>query len=267
MKTLLNFFWFWCLFINCLIGNEIEPVSITISGSNTVSNILIEPYKKEIEKNANLVLTVKVNGSIEGLTDLALGRCNIAMISATLESIASILNEGVFGFIKLEEYEQFKIGESDAVFITNKKNPIEYLTLDQLKRIAMGDILNWNLVGGNDERIIFFTMFKGDGVRTTIQDQLLKGDFFGIYTTAVRDSKLLEAVVGHLPGAMGIDNVYGVTDLVKVIKTETNFSQPLILVTKGKPNSELARLIDVVKDVNAKATKSKIKVNNETNKM
>lgn len=241
------------LMLNCsLIGEEGKPEEIFICGSNTVNTVLIDRYKSEIEKAANVILKVNVTGSIDGLRDLALGRCNVAMISASIESIAAILNEKIDGFIRLEDYKEFKIGESAAVFIVNKKNPVEYLTLEQLKRISMGDIMNWDLVGGKDERIIYFTMLKGDGVRTTIQDQLLKGDYFGVYTTELRDSSVLEAVVGHLPEAMGIDNVDNITDLVKTVKTDKDFIQPLILVTKGEPNSELARFIDVVKTIYSK---------------
>lgn len=222
---------------------------IYINGSNTVNNLLFVPHQEAIERRANVVLKIVVNGSNNGLRDLALGRCDIAMISAPLNSEAKFLNEKIPGFIHLELYKEFKIGESSVVFIVNKNNPIDHLSLDQLRRICIGDILNWKGVGGKDSRILFFTTHKGDGVRTVVQEQLLKGDFFGVYTTQVYDNSVLTSIVSVLSEAIGISNIQNTTDSVKVVQTDVAFIQPLILVTRTNPSSELETLIKILQDI------------------
>lgn len=224
---------------------------IYINGSSSFDSILLSPYKDEIEKKTNVSLKIFVNGSEHGLRDLALGRCDIAMISGTLESLADSLNAQIPNLIQLDQYTSSKIGESSVVFIVNKKNPIDYLPPDTLRQICVGDIKNWKPLGGIDTRIILFTMQRGDGIRTTIQDELLKGDFFGVYTTMLRNSEVMNEIVAYIPGAIGTNNISAVNDSVKILKTDTAFTQPLILVSKANARPEVLAFINTLKDITA----------------
>lgn len=224
---------------------------ISINGSSTFNSILLTPYKDEIEKKANVTLEIFVNSSEHGLRDLALGRCDIAMISSTFESLANNLNTQIPNLIQLDQYTSFKLGESSVVFIVNKKNPIDYLPSDTLRRICVGDIKNWKTLGGVNSRIIFFTMQRGDGIRTAIQNELLKGDFFGVYTTMLRNSEVMNELVSYLPEAIGTNNIKAVNDSVKILKTDTDFTQPLILITKTNSRPEVLAFINILKDIAA----------------
>lgn len=222
---------------------------IYINGSSTVDSILLTPFKNEIEKMANVTIKDSVKKSEYGLRDLALGRCDIAMISGTLKSLAEILNDQLPNLIQLDQYQEFKLGESSVVFIVNKKNPIDFLPSDTLRRICIGDILNWELLGGKDSRVIFFTMERGDGVRTVIQDELLKGDFFGVYTTVLKNSSVMNDLVGYLTEAIGTNNIYNVNDSVKILKTDITLTQPLTLVTKSNARPEILAFINTLQKI------------------
>ena len=52
--------------------------------------------------------------------------------------------------------EQKAIGRDALVFIVNEDNPVQSLTLQQLKDIYAGAITNWKDVGGKDQEIIAF---------------------------------------------------------------------------------------------------------------
>ena len=52
--------------------------------------------------------------------------------------------------------EQKAIGRDALVFIVNEDNPVQSLTLQQLKDIYAGTITNWKDVGGKDQEIIAF---------------------------------------------------------------------------------------------------------------
>ncbi len=249
MKMLRNFFLFAIIgwFNLCVLFAE-KPV-IYVSGSSTVANMIMTPYKGEIEKKANINLEILVKGSEYGLMDLALGRCDIAMISGPLASIAEKVNEYGPNLVRLDQYTEFKLGETSVVFIVNKKNPIDYLQSKELKLICIGDVLNWKELGGSDSRIILFTMEPGVGVRTIVQDILLKGDFWGVYTTVLRSSQAMNYMVQHLPEAIGTINIDEVGDSVKVLKTDVVLTQPLILVTKSNPSAELLAVVNAIKSV------------------
>lgn len=233
----------------CPYSSFAEDSIIYINGSSTVDNILLAPNKAEIEKKANVTLSVSINGSEHGLRDLTVGRCDIAMISGTLQSLADNLNKQIPNFIQLNQFTEFKLGESSVVFIVNKQNSLDYLSSDDLRRICVGDVRNWKAIGGKDSRILFFTMERGDGVRTVVQDLLLKGDFFGVYTTTLRNGEVMNDMIAHLPEAIGTNNISIVDDSVKILKTDISLTQPLILVTNINARPEVISVINSLKAI------------------
>lgn len=61
------------------------------------------------------------------------------------------------------------IGREGFVFFVNKKNPVDNLTLDQVKKIYSGEITNWNQVGGPDIKIKPYQREKGSGSQTALK--------------------------------------------------------------------------------------------------
>lgn len=60
-------------------------------------------------------------------------------------------------------FEYTQIGTEAFVFFVHKDNPVDSLTVEQIKGIYSGEITNWKEVGGNDERIVPFQRNEGSG--------------------------------------------------------------------------------------------------------
>ena len=60
------------------------------------------------------------------------------------------------------------IGREAFVFFVNKKNPIDSLTLEQIRGIYSGEITNWSQVGGNNEEIRAFQRPQDSGSQTAL---------------------------------------------------------------------------------------------------
>jgi len=54
------------------------------------------------------------------------------------------------------KYEAEPVAGEGFVFVVNKNNPVDTLTVEQLKGIYSGKITNWSQVGGNDAKIIAY---------------------------------------------------------------------------------------------------------------
>lgn len=65
-------------------------------------------------------------------------------------------------------FQYTQIGTEAFVFFVHKDNPIEKLTVEQIKGIYSGQITNWSEVGGNDEAIIPFQRNKGSGSQSML---------------------------------------------------------------------------------------------------
>lgn len=60
------------------------------------------------------------------------------------------------------------IGTEAFVFFVHKDNPIDSLSVEQIKGIYSGQITNWKEVGGNDEEIVAFQRNKGSGSQSML---------------------------------------------------------------------------------------------------
>jgi phosphate transport system substrate-binding protein len=86
--------------------------------------------------------------------------------SALELSIAA--NQGVNLTIKPVCYDSF-------VFITHIDNPIDNLTVGQVRAIYSGQITNWSQIGGADWEIVAFQREPGSGSQTAMEEMVMGG--------------------------------------------------------------------------------------------
>lgn len=160
-----------------------------------------------------------------------------------------------------------QIGSEAFVFFVHKDNPIENLTLEQLKDIYSGKITNWREVGGENEKIVPFQRNEGsgsqsmflrlmDGVDVLEPDKETLSDAMGGIIEKVADYK-------NKPTSIGFSFRYYVEGIIKnpdikviaidgVAPTKENIKNgtypiiaPVYAVTyEGNSNENVYRLID-----------------------
>ena len=112
-------------------------------------------------------------GAFKGIVD---GDCDIAFCAKPSdEQVKYGLDKGV-------ELELTPIGREAFVFLVNKNNPVNGLTMDQLKDIYSGKITNWKDVGGANRPINVVQRNQGSGSQTTLEKLFGKdiaSNFFG----------------------------------------------------------------------------------------
>lgn len=72
------------------------------------------------------------------------------------------------------ELETTKVINEGFVFIVNKNNKIDNLTLEQIQKIYSGEITNWNEVGGEDAKIVSFQSPENSESNTEILNLVMK---------------------------------------------------------------------------------------------
>ncbi len=65
-------------------------------------------------------------------------------------------------------FEYTQIGSEAFVFFVHKDNPIDSLTVEQIKGIYSGEITNWSEVGGKNEKIVPFQRNEGSGSQSML---------------------------------------------------------------------------------------------------
>jgi phosphate transport system substrate-binding protein len=82
------------------------------------------------------------------------------------------------------------IGREAFVFFVHEDNPVDSLTMEQVRGIYSGDIRNWEEVGGNSEAVRAFQRPEDSGSQTALQKMM-------------GEQKLMEAPVEDVPEGMG----------------------------------------------------------------
>ena len=138
------------------------------------------------------------------------------------------------------ELEQIPIGKEAFVFIVNKNNPINDLSIDQIKQIYTGKINNWKDLGGEYTPIIALQRAEGSGSQTamlsfmngeemerinqTILGRSIGYSFRYYVESIVKDGKLkMISINGITPNIENIrNNTYPIVDNFYMIYRKNN---------------------------------------------
>ncbi|MDP4179562.1 MAG: substrate-binding domain-containing protein [Bacillota bacterium] len=66
------------------------------------------------------------------------------------------------------------IGKDAFIFVAHKDNPVNNLTINQIRDIYSGKIFNWREVGGEDSDIIAYQREKNSGSQTFMENKVMK---------------------------------------------------------------------------------------------
>ena len=121
--------------------------------------------------------------------------------------IAAEPNEAVFDEMKEAGFEiEMEPFAMDAlVFMVNAGNPVESLTLEQLRGIYTGEITNWSEVGGEDAEIVAFQRNAESGSQVLMEKLVMDG------------TEMTEPPEGYMIASMG-----GLMDAVKEYDNSSN---------------------------------------------
>ncbi len=155
-------------------------------GSTSTLNLDIA-VRNAVLGGGQSVTHTKTYTSFENLLE---GKCD--MIFTTPLSREQIQRMAQIGF----KYEAEPIAGEGFVFVVNKNNPIDTLTIEQIKGIYSGKITNWKELGGNDAEIIAYQRNKDSGS----QNYMIS--FMG-------DTPLMKPVTDIVPASMS-----GILDVI-----------------------------------------------------
>jgi phosphate transport system substrate-binding protein len=214
-----------------------------IHGSSTVSTVL-SSYIADIERNMNVKMNIISSNSHDGLVALHNGEADIAMLSSSPDNFIKQIQG-----LDVKELKSFCIGDTNIVFIVNKKNNLKSTKIDDIKAVLAGVVTNWKELGGDDAEIIVITEYPGGGIRSFIESDVTYQPLVIDIKQMINSSQVIE-VVGKVPNALGTSaSVLIEGKDVDVIRTEKTLFTPLYLVCKEKTD-DIAALIKFIRDYN-----------------
>ena len=235
-------------FLVSTIATHALAETIIIQGSTTFARRLMEPHKAAIEAMSTHELTLIPNKSMPGLIALLEARAHMAMISASLKSETDALQKVMPG-LAYDRLQAHQIINTRVAFGVHPSNRVRKASLNQIRKILLGEITNWSALGGTDLPIRVVMVGGGGGVTTVIESELLSGQRVqGPHVIYVKTPVQLVQVIEQEPGAIGFAQLAltkqrGLPELV----TEQPIEQTLSLVTLGDPTAAMDAVIQATR--------------------
>ena len=180
------------LALSCLLPAQAKAADeIVVNGSTTVLPIMQKVSEAYMADNPNVQIALSGGGSGNGIKALLDGLANIAMSSRDIKGSEK------------ELAARTAVAVDALVPVVNPKNPINELSLDQLKDIYTGKITNWKELGGADANIVVVSRDTSSGTYETWEEMVMKKAKVMPKALLQASNGAVEQVVAKNPNAIG----------------------------------------------------------------
>ena len=126
---------------------------------------------------------------------------------------------------------EYKVALDGLSIYVNESNPIEEITLDQLKAIFTGEIRNWKELGGADQPLTIYSRENSSGTYEFFKEHVLDGRDFHASAQAMPGTAAVLQAVARDPNGIGYGGAaYGAG--AKHLKVKKDASSPAIEPTE-----------------------------------
>ncbi len=176
-----------------------------VSGANLFTDVF-EKFSDGFQSSNQGCKPIMLGSSTgKGISDFLNGETVLVMASRTVNA-----KEKELASSKGLQLSERRVGKTSLAVVTNAKNPVDELSMEQLRKIFAGEITNWKDVGGPDEAIrVTIRAVPDTGAGVLFQQAVLKGapytpqaQVMGSYgTTLLVAEKSMS--IGYVPTASG----------------------------------------------------------------
>jgi len=224
---------------------------ITCSGSTTVLPIAQAAAEAYMDTHPDLNISVRGGGSGVGVAALQNGTVQIANSSRPIKSkeISACKAKGI-------DPRAYVIANDAIAIVVHKGNPIQNLSIKQIKDIYTGKISNWKQVGGPSLPIVVVSRDVASGTFEVFNEKALSGAKVAASAQLLASNNAVVTAVSTTPGAIGYAGLGYITDGVNVVKVENvtpsettakngsyKLARKLYMYTNGKAKGDVANFI------------------------
>lgn len=223
---------------------------LNISGCSVSYLGYLKALSRDYEKKTGTKIVLRAGGSIMGIEDLRDGRIDIA---------ASCKRPDIHS----RDFDHIQVAWDALVVIVHKSNPVNNMSLNDIRGIFSGKIKNFRQIKGNDSEIKVFVSNpkKGlSGVGQSTIDLMLQGKGFssGPNIVFLASTAIVEQMVENNANGFGvtgyssakkrnvkivsIDGVYPTRE--NIVNGRYPFKRPLYLVLPKNPVPEARKFIE-----------------------
>ena len=218
--------------------------AVIVAGSTSV-----QPYAEVLAEEFSLTypgceVDVQGGGSSAGITAAASGAADVGMSSRALKE-----DEQYLWYVE--------IAKDGLAIIVHPDNPLDDLSLEQVRAIYAADILNWSELGGANAKIHVIAREEGSGTRSAFEDLVMAKSLITPKAIVQNSNGAVRQLVSGDVNSIGFISLGLVDDTVKALdlnglkaawKNVANGSYPLfrpfLFITAEEPTGQAKQFID-----------------------
>lgn len=171
-----------------------RPVLITIGGSTALRPVLQALTTEYTRRHANVLFTISGGGSTLG-EEMALSR--------RVDLGASTLFPPDEPTAAQRALVRTPIGVDGLAIVVHSRNEIEGLTMEQLRGLYSGAILDWAEVGGEAGEVRLVSREDGSGARIYFEDRVMQEESVSLTAVVMPTSQDVVDYIAKTPNAIG----------------------------------------------------------------
>jgi len=238
-----------------------EEQSLTVKGSDTMVHLVSAWAEGYMKANPRADVSVTGGGTGTGIAALINGTTDICAASRSMEEKEKKLAEQ-----KGITPKEFAVALDGIAIVVHPANPVNELSLEQLRKIYTGVYTNWSQVAGPDMGIIVLSRESSSGTYIFFQEHVLrKEDYAQTARLMPATSAIIQSATADQGsiGYVGIGYAAEAKDKIKIVNVKMDdksaavtpseetvksgaypIARPLYLYTKGEPSGMSKGFID-----------------------
>lgn len=215
--------------VSALRGEE----KITVKGSDTMVILAQRWAEKYMANHKDINIQVTGGGSGVGIAALINGSTDICNASRSMKQPEREKLKQRYGTSGVE----IKCAMDGLALYVNEANPINELTMQQIKDLYTGKVTNWNQVGGKNEKVILYSRENSSGTYVYFKENVLMNEDFAPSAQNMPGTAAVVNAVARDKSGIGYGGsayAKGIKELkVKADEKATAYSPSLVNIKSG----------------------------------
>jgi phosphate transport system substrate-binding protein len=204
---------------------EAEPTTLTIKGSDTMLPMITALAEAYVKVHPDTQISVMGGGSTVGINAFLDGNIDLCMSSRELST-----EESAKANFRRIAPQDVVVALDGVTVIVHPENPVNELTLGELRQIFNGKIKNWSEVGGPNQAIQVISQNSDSGTSAFFRERVLQNeDYKSGIQLATSNAAVVQSVARELWSIGYIGFAYAQGASVKMIGIKKNSASPAIL--------------------------------------
>jgi len=235
--------------------------SLSIKGSDTMVHLTSSWAEHYMGQHPDAQISVTGGGSGTGIAALLNGTTDICASSREIQG-----KEKELAAQKKIDLVEYAVARDGLAIIVNPANPVAELSMEQLRKIFIGEYTNWKDMGGPDLPIIVLSRESSSGTFVFFQEHVLnKADYTPKARLLAGTSALVQSVASDkgaityvglafaleakatvkMVGVKSADDTAAVLPSDETVRTgDYPVARPLYLYTNGTSSPEAKAFVD-----------------------